>query len=112
MGFVLHHHHLNIHQREREGIVILDLDGRLVMGGGDIALRDFVQALLDGGNRQLILDLVKVFEIDTAGNGVLLLLAQQYRDAGGKLVALQHRSLAWQAVRNGALGNGRRNLSR
>ena len=86
MGFVLHHHHLNIHQREREGIVILDLDGRLVMGGGDIALRDFVQALLDGGNRQLILDLVKVFEIDTAGNGVLLLLAQQYRDAGGKLV--------------------------
>ncbi len=85
MGFVLHHHHLNIHQREREGIVILDLDGRLVMGGGDIALRDFIQSLLEGGNRQLILNLVKVFEIDTAGNGVLLLLAQQYRDAGGKV---------------------------
>lgn len=85
MGFVLHHHHLNIHQREREGIVILDLDGRLVMGGGDIALRDFVQSLLDNGNRQLILNLAKVFEIDTSGNGVLLLLAQQYRDAGGKL---------------------------
>ncbi len=85
MGFILHHHHLNIHQRERENIVILDLDGRLVMGGGDIALRDLAQSLFDGGNRRLLLDFAKVSEIDTAGNGVLLFLAQQYRAADGKL---------------------------
>ena len=66
--------------------MILDLDGRLVMGGGDIALRDFVQSLFDDGNRQLILNLAEVSEIDTSGNGVLLFLAQEYRDAGGKMV--------------------------
>jgi anti-sigma B factor antagonist len=82
---MLHHDHLDIHQRETEGIIILDLQGKLVMGGGDIALRDFVQSLFDGGNRKLLLNLAKVSEIDTSGNGVLLLLAQQYRGAGGKL---------------------------
>ncbi len=83
---MLHHDKLEINRRENEGIVILDLHGKLVMGGGDIALRDCVQSLFDPGNRQLILDLAKISEIDTSGMGVLLLLAEQYRDAGGKLV--------------------------
>jgi anti-sigma B factor antagonist len=80
------HHNLEIRQREKEGIAILDLHGKLVLGGGDIALRDFVQALYDHDSRQLILDLGQISEIDTAGNGVLLFLAEQYRDGGGKLV--------------------------
>lgn len=56
------------------------------MGGGDIALRDFVQSLLDGGNRLLALNLAQVSEIDTSGNGVLLFVAQEHGNAGGKLV--------------------------
>jgi anti-sigma B factor antagonist len=80
------HHNLEIRQREKEGIAILDLHGKLVMGGGDIALRDFVQSLFDQDNRQLILDLAQIAEIDTSGSGVLLFLAEQYRDGGGKLV--------------------------
>lgn len=80
------HHNFDIHQREKEGIVILDLHGNLIMGGGDIALRDFVQSLLDGGNRQLSLNLAQVSQIDTSGNGVLLFIAQEYGNAGGKLV--------------------------
>src|SRR3984957_2837487 len=84
--FMLHHAHLGIHQREAEGIDILDLKGRLVLGGGEVALRDSVQSLFDGGNRQLILNLHGVSEIDTSGMGVLLLLAQQYREAGEKMV--------------------------
>jgi anti-sigma B factor antagonist len=83
---MLHHNNLDMHQREKEGIAILDLHGNLVMGSGDIALRDFVQSLLDGGNRKLTLNLAQVSEIDTSGNGVLLFLAQEYHNAGGKLV--------------------------
>ena len=83
---MLHHANLEIHQREAEGIDILDLKGRLVLGGGEVALRDSVQSLFDGGNRQLILNLHGVSEIDTSGMGVLLLLAQQYREAGEKMV--------------------------
>jgi len=83
---MLHHDKLDIQQREKEGIAILDLHGKLIMGGGEITLQDCVQSLFDPGNRQLILDLAKVSEIDTTGMGVLLLLAEQYRIGGGKLV--------------------------
>jgi anti-sigma B factor antagonist len=83
---MLHHNKLDIHQREKDWAAILDLKGHLVMGAGDIALRDFVQSLFDLGDRKLILNLADISEIDTSGMGVLLVLAQQYRDAGGKLV--------------------------
>jgi anti-anti-sigma factor len=83
---MLHHNHLDIHQREHEGIVILDLHGKLIMGSGDIALGDFVRALFDGGNRQLILNLAGVSEIDTSGMGVLLFQAEAYRNAESKMV--------------------------
>jgi len=83
------HDNLQIHQREREGIVILDLKGHLVLGAGDTALREAVQSLFDQGNRQLVLNLAEVSNIDTIGAGALLFLAQEYRAAGGKLVLFQ-----------------------
>jgi anti-sigma B factor antagonist len=86
---MFNHDHLDIHQRENEGIVILDLKGNLLLGGGDIPLRDFVQSLFDAGNRQLILNLAHISTIDTSGAGILLSLSQQYRAAGGKLVLFQ-----------------------
>jgi anti-sigma B factor antagonist len=83
---MLHRNNLDIDQREREGIVILDLDGKLVMGRSDVALRDFVQSLFDHGNRKLVLNLAGISEIDTSGMGALLFLAEQYQNAGGMLV--------------------------
>jgi len=83
------HDQLNIHQRENEGIVILDLKGHLVIGSGDRALREAVQALFDAGNRQLILNLADVSNIDTLGTEALVFLGEQYRTAGGKLVLFQ-----------------------
>ncbi len=83
------HGHLETHQRENEGIVILDLKGHLVLGRGDNALRESVQSLFDGGNRQLALNLAGVSNIDAAGGGALLLLAQEYGTGGGRLVLFQ-----------------------
>jgi len=82
---MFHHADLEIHQREIEGVLILDLSGKLEMGRGDIALRDFVETLLGQGNRKLLLDMAKVLAIDTSGSGVLLILAQEYRAAGGRM---------------------------
>jgi anti-anti-sigma factor len=80
---------LEIHQREREGIVILDLKGHLALGSGDSVLREGVQSLFDHGNRKLILSLGGVSNIDTIGAGALLHLAEEYRAAGGKLVLFE-----------------------
>ena len=86
---MLHHTDLEIHQRETQGVVILDLRGKLEMGRGDIALREYAENLLEQGNRQLILDLAQVSAVDTSGAGVLLFLFDQYRLQGGKLVLLK-----------------------
>ncbi len=82
---MLHHDKLEIQQKEREGIVILDLHGNLIMGKSDSALRDFVQSLFDHHNRSLIFNLAQISEIDTTGMETLLFLAEEYRDAKGKL---------------------------
>ena len=83
------HDKLEIHQRENEGIVVLDLKGHFVLGAGDNALRDTVQSLFDGGNRKLVLNLAHLSNIDSSGAGVLFALAQRYGGAGGKLVLVQ-----------------------
>jgi len=55
------------------------------MGGSDIALSDCVRSLFEGDNRKLVLNLGATSEIDTSGMGALLILAEEYRTAGGKL---------------------------
>lgn len=83
------HENLDIHQREREGVVILDLHGHLVLGCGDVVLREAVESLFAQGNRKLILNFGQVANIDVSGAGTILALAEQYRAAGGKLVLFQ-----------------------
>jgi len=83
------HDKLETHQREREGVVILDLKGHLVLGRGDIALREAVESLFNQGNRKLILNFAEVADIDTSGAATILALAQLYHAAGGKLVLFQ-----------------------
>jgi anti-sigma B factor antagonist len=83
------HDKLETHQREREGVAILDLKGHLVLGCGDVVLRETVESLFNQGNRKLILNLAEVANIDTSGAGTILALAQQYHAAGGKLVLFQ-----------------------
>jgi len=41
---------LEIEQQEKEGILILELKGRLVLGPEDLELRQKLQVILDGGN--------------------------------------------------------------
>jgi anti-sigma B factor antagonist len=86
---MFHHEDLQIHQREVQGVTILDLHGKVEMGRGDIALREYGENLLAQGNRQLILDLARVSAIDASGAAVLLFLFEQYRACGGKLVLLK-----------------------
>ncbi len=83
---MLHHDQLQIHQSEKEGITVLDLHGKILMGQGEISLRDDVQSLFDGANRKLTFNFAGVSDIDSAGIGLLLFLAEEYRNAGGKLV--------------------------
>lgn len=77
---------LDIQERENQGIMVLELHGKLHMGSNDEELREFAESLLAQGKRKVIVDVGKVSDIDDAGVETLLILAGKYRAAGGRLV--------------------------
>jgi anti-sigma B factor antagonist len=86
---------LEIHQREREGIAILELKGRITVGPEASALRDKVAALIAAGERNLVLEMAKVDYVDSTGLGALVICATSLRKNGGnvKLVNLNRRNI-------------------
>ena len=77
-----------IHERERDGIVILDVKGRLALGPDDSDLRQHLQTLLEAGKKNVITNLHQVSSIDPAAIGLLTEFAEQFHNAGGRLVLL------------------------
>ncbi len=90
--------HLEIQQREKEGITILDLRGRLILGPEDALLRERTLVLFTQGIRNVILNLKEISHVDTAALGTLVFSTEQFHSGGGKLVltelASQHVSAA------------------
>src|SRR5262245_56796256 len=79
---------LDIHQREREGIIVLDLHGRLVVGESISALRERIQQLAQSGKVNLILNMEGVDYIDSTGLGGLVICYTTLKKAGGALKIL------------------------
>ncbi|HUP04872.1 MAG TPA: STAS domain-containing protein [Bryobacteraceae bacterium] len=86
---------LEIVQRENEGIVVLDLKGRITVGAESNALREKVGALSAAGVRTFVLQLEDVDYIDSTGLGALVMCATSVRRSGGniKLVNLNRRNI-------------------
>ena len=86
---------LEITQREHEGVVILDLKGRITVGPEATALREKVAALSAAGTRNLVFELNGVDYIDSTGLGALVISATSLRKAGGnvKLLNLNRRQI-------------------
>jgi len=76
---------LDIQQREREGIVILDLKGRLVVGEPIASLRERIRELCEAGHNNVILNLQGVDYIDSTGLGGLVISYTTLKKAGGAL---------------------------
>ena len=86
---------LEIRQREREGIAILELKGRLTAGPEAGALREQVSTMAATGARNLVLDMHALDYIDSTGLGALVMCATSLRRNGGniKLLNLNRRNI-------------------
>ena len=86
---------LEIQNREKEGITILDLKGRLAVGEGSTLLREKVDQELTGGRDKVILNLKQVDYIDSTGLGTMVICFTRLQKAGGalKLVNLNRRNI-------------------
>jgi anti-sigma B factor antagonist len=86
---------LQINQREKEEIVILDVDGRLVVGEECSQIRERFQALAAAGRNRVILNMKDVDYIDSTGLGALVICFTTLKKAGGalKLLHLTKRNI-------------------
>ena len=84
-----------IQKRDREGVVILDLKGRLVVGEAASRLRDEILALASAGNHRVVLNLAGVDFIDSTGLGALVICYTTLKKAEGalKLCNLANREI-------------------
>jgi len=80
---------MKVDVRHEEDVIIVDLDGRLVMGVGDELLRDVMNEIIAEGWKKIILNLREVTIMDSSGIGEVVSswkLAQRF---GGKVKLLR-----------------------
>ena len=68
--------------RHHNDVCVIELRGRLVLGGGDEDLRDRFRELLDGTDRRFVFDLSGLSYMDSAGIGELVASAKRAGEAG------------------------------
>ena len=76
---------LKITNREVDGVSVLTLDGRIVLGEETVALREKVKGLLGEGKKKLVLDLKNVTLIDSSGLGALVSAHSSAKSGGATL---------------------------
>jgi len=76
---------LKIVDREVDGVAVLALDGRIVLGEETLTLREKVKGLLAAGKKQLVLDLKNVTFIDSSGLGALVAVHSSTKSGGASL---------------------------
>ena len=86
---------LDIQQKDREGVVVLEMKGRITVGKEATALREKVAELNASNNKNIVFNMAGVDYIDSTGLGALVMCAMTLRKAGGnvKLVHLNRRNI-------------------
>ncbi len=74
--------------RKVDGVVIVDLSGRITLGEGAVVLRDTVKEISGRGEKKILLNLGDVTYIDSSGIGELVSAFTSVRNAGGDLKLL------------------------
>ncbi len=70
-------------------VTAIDVKGRIVIGEGNVMLRETIQRLVEGGNRRVLLVLQDVEHIDSSGIGELVRAHTAIRRANGQLKIVQ-----------------------
>jgi anti-sigma B factor antagonist len=76
---------MKINTRQVGNVTVLEVDGKITIGAGDLALRGAVHEALDGGGSNLVIDLGRVTTIDSSGVGELVSAYTTATNRGAKL---------------------------
>ncbi len=76
---------LRMTDREVNGVTVIDLEGRIVLGEESNSFRERVKSLLAAGKKKIVLNLANVSYIDSAGLGTLVATFHSARSQGATL---------------------------
>ena len=76
---------LKMSQREVDGVTVVALDGRIVLGEESNALREKVKGLLAEGKKKIVLNVNNIKFIDSAGLGTLVTSHHTAKKEGASL---------------------------
>ena len=79
---------LNVKTRKVDGVVVVDMSGRLTIGEPVLLLRETLRVQINDGARQLILNLGDVSYIDSSGLGELVSAYTTIRNKQGDVKLL------------------------
>jgi anti-anti-sigma factor len=69
--------------RKAGDVVVIDVDGQILLGDGDVEIKLAVDDLLKQGNKKILLNLAKVPYLDSAGLGEIIRCFTALRKSGG-----------------------------
>jgi anti-sigma B factor antagonist len=76
---------MKVNVRQRDGVTILDLKGKITIGTGDIALRNAVQDAINSGAKNVLINMTDVSTIDSSGVGELVSAYTTATNRGARL---------------------------
>ena len=79
---------INITERQAGDVTVLDMDGKVTIGEGSVALRNTIRRLLGEGKSKILLNLGGVGYIDSSGIGELVSSFTAVNKEGGTLKLL------------------------
>ena len=79
---------MKIEERAVDGVTILDLQGKMLIGEGDELLREKINNLVENGTQKIVLNLADVPYVDSAGLGEIVRCYTTVSCKSGKLKLL------------------------
>ncbi len=79
---------MTITERSNGGVTILDVEGKILLGEGDVQLKRKIDELIEGGKHKLVLNLANVPYMDSGGLGEIVRSYTTVKRAGGELKLL------------------------
>lgn len=79
---------ITIRRDREEGVVIVDLVGKLTIGEGDVQLREEIKGLLDEEKKKILINMQGVKMMDSSGLGELVRTRASAEDASATIKLL------------------------
>ena len=76
---------LRLSDRDVNGVTVIEIEGRIVLGEESNSFREKVKSLLAAGKKKIVLNLANVSYIDSAGLGTLVATFHSARSQGATL---------------------------